>query len=475
VTAEVRPRVPVAVGNGRRRGWPALSLRARLTVLATALVALALLAGTVLLLVALQRSLVAALDESARSRAVDVAALVDSRQLPDPIPVAAGTPLVQVVDAQDRVRAASPGGDRLVPILLPGDVAAVRDGAVRTIEGARLGLSGKLRVVGEPAGGDDPQTVLVAMSLNEVEGSVQVVRTAMLVGAPILVAGFAVVCWLLVGSALRPVGALRRGAEEITSARAAGRLPVPEADDEVRRLAVTLNDMLDRLERSNARQRSFVADAAHELRSPLTAIRTQLEVARAHPQGTDWDQTAADALADVQRLSRMVDDLLVLARVEDGAPRQEREQVDLVDIVDGILGRTTSAAPLRRTGDDHVEVWGDLDALTRVVANLVDNAALHARTEVTVDVRDAPGGGVTLTVADDGPGIPAAARERVFERFTRLDEARDRDAGGTGLGLSIVRELVRAHGGEVRLEDNGPGVRAVVRLPASPGFLDPAS
>jgi signal transduction histidine kinase len=141
--------------------------------------------------------------------------------------------------------------------------------------------------------------------------------------------------------------------------------------------------------------------------------------------------------------------------------------LDLVEVVDGTLGRTVSAASLRRTGDDHAVVWGDADALTRVVANLVDNAALHARAEVTVDVHAAPGDGVTLTVADDGPGIPAAARNRVFERFTRLDEARSRDAGGTGLGLPIVRELVRAHGGEVVLEDNAPGVRAVVRLPAS--------
>ncbi|MGH8823342.1 MAG: ATP-binding protein, partial [Jiangellaceae bacterium] len=396
----------------------------------------------------------------------DVAVLVDSGQVPDPIPVAAGTPLVQVVDAEDRVRAASPGGDRLVPILLPDDVAAVREGEVRTVDGARLGLSGQLRVVGEPAGGDDPQTVLVAMSLSEVEGSLQVVRTAVLVGAPVLVAGFAVVCWLLVGSALRPVGALRRGADEITSAQTAGRLPVPEAHDEVRRLAVTLNEMLDRLERSSSRQRSFVADAAHELRSPLTAIRTQLEVALAHPHDADWQQAAADALTDVHRLSRLVDDLLVLARVEDGTPRPARVQVDLVDVVDGALARTVTDASVRRTGDDHAVVSGDVDALTRVVANLVDNAARHARAEVTVDLHGTPGDGVTLTVTDDGPGIPTAARESVFERFTRLDEARSRDAGGTGLGLPIARELVRAHGGEIRLEDNGPGVRALVRLPA---------
>ncbi len=456
---------PTSAVHGRDGRWPALSLRARLTVVATLLVALALVAGTILLVVALHRSLVAALDDSARQRARDVANLVDTGQLPDPVPVAAGTPLVQVVDADDRVRAASPGGDRLVPILLPDDVAAVRDGAVRTIDGSRLGLAGELRVVGEPAGTEDPQTVLVAMSLSEVESSVAVVRTALIIGAPLLVAGFGVACWFLVGSALRPVAALRRGAEEITTTQPAARLPVPVADDEVRRLAVTLNDMLGRLERSGARQRSFVADAAHELRSPLTAIRAQLEVGRAHPRDTDWEQTAADALADVERISRLVDDLLVLARIEDGGPRRSPAPVDLAQVVDDVTARAATDVVLRRVGDDSVSMLGDVDAVTRIVANLVDNAARHARSEVTVDVRRNGADGTVLTVTDDGPGIPAEHRETVFERFTRLDDARSRDAGGAGLGLSIVRELVRAQGGDVRLEDNAPGLRAVVRLP----------
>jgi signal transduction histidine kinase len=453
------------VAEPRDRRWPAFSLRARLTVVATALVAVALLAGTVLLLVALQRSLIAALDESARQRAQDVAALVDSGQLPNPIPVAAGTPLVQVVDADDRVVAASAGGDRLVPILLPDDVVAVRAGGVRTVEGSRLGLSGELRVTGEPVGTDESQTVLVAMSLSDVEGSLQVVRTAMLIGAPLLVAGFAVVCWLLVGSALRPVAALRRGAEEITTARQVARLPVPEADDEIRRLALTLNDMLERLERSSARQRSFVADAAHELRSPLTAIRTQLEVARAHPDVAEWEQVSSDALADVERLSRLVDDLLVLARLEDGGGPPTVGSVDLAQVADVVVSRVVSPLAVRRIGADEVMVRADTDAMARIVANLVDNAVRHAATTVTVDVTNGTDGGAVVSVADDGPGIPSAQREQVFERFTRLDDARSRDAGGAGLGLSIVRELVHSQGGDVTLEDNAPGLRAVVRLP----------
>jgi signal transduction histidine kinase len=442
-----------------------LSLRARLTLVASILVAGALTAGAVLLSQAVHSSLLTAVDEAARQRAQDVAVLIDTGRLPDPIPVAAGTPLVQVVDAADRVLAASPGGDRLVPILLPEDVAAARDGASRTVDGARLGLAGELHVVGHAAGGEEnPQTVLVAMSLAQNMAAVTVVRGALVVGVPLLVAAFTVACWVLVGQALRPVAGLRQGAEEITTTREGGRLPIPAAEDEIHRLAVTLNDMLDRLERSSARQRAFVSDAAHELRSPLAAIRAQLEVGRLHPESTDWAETAADTLKDVERLSRLVDDLLVLARVDE-LPARREEPVDLAGLVDELVVRWTSGGiAVLRDGVRSVTVLGDVDALSRVVANLVDNAVRHAATAVTVAVHD-DDGVAQLVVADDGPGIPIADRERVFDRFTRLDAARSRDQGGTGLGLAIVRELVQAHRGTVRLDDNSPGLRAVVTLP----------
>ncbi len=428
------------------------------------LVAGALVAGAALLAETVHRSLLTAVDESARQRASDVALLIDTGRLPDPIPVEAGTPLVQVVDVDDRVLAASPGGDRLVPILLPEDVAAVRAGESRTVDGSRLGLAGELHVVGAPAGAAERQTVLVAMSLAEVNVAVDVVHLAIAVGVPLLVGAFVLACWVLVGQALRPVAALRAGAEEITTTREERRLPVPSAEDEIHRLAVTLNDMLDRLERSSARQRAFVADAAHELRSPLAAIRAQLEVGLAHPDATDWAETSTDTLKDVDRLSRLVDDLLVLARIDE-APRRREDQLDLARIADDVVARQPSrAVAVRRVGAPSMLVTGDVDALRRIVANLVDNAVRHAETTVTVMVEEADDG-VRLVVADDGPGIPEADRERVFGRFTRLDGARSRDAGGSGLGLSIVREVVWAHGGTVTLDDNEPGLRAVVCLP----------
>jgi signal transduction histidine kinase len=449
------------------RHWLRLSLRARLTLVATTLVAVGLAAGALLLAGVLQRSLLRAIDDSARQRATDVAALVDTGQLSDPIPVAGGTAAVQVIDAQHRVRAASAGGDHLVPMLEPGDVASVRAGRALFLDGGRLGLSDPLRVVGARAGPhDDPQTVLVAISTVEASGSLRVVELALLVGAPLLLLGFGVACWFLVGSALRPVASLRQGAEEITGARAARRLPVPAADDEVRRLAVTLNGMLDRLERSSSRQRAFVSDAAHELRTPLASARTQLEVARKHPQTGHWPDTADAVLEDVDRMSRLVDDLLLLARLDEGgAPRLHPSPVDLAELAGCVAAR--SPGPVRRTGDSPVVVEGDGDALSRVIGNLVGNAVRHARSAVRVDVRR-DGDVAHVTVTDDGPGIAPADRERVFERFTRLDEARSRDAGGSGLGLPIVRELVRAHGGSVTLEDAEPGLRAVVCLPALP-------
>lgn len=441
-----------------------ISLRARLTLVATILVAGALAAGAILLIEGVQRALVTGVDDAARQRAADVALLVDTGRLPDPIPVEVGTPLVQVVDEQDRVLAASPGGDQLSPILLPEDVNAVRDGESRTVPGSRLGQADDLYVVGQPTGDGGSQTVLVAMSLADVQDAMQVIRTFLFAGLPLLVVSFAIVCWLLVGQVLRPVAALRSGAEEITSTRERRRLPVPAADDEIHRLAVTLNDMLNRLERSSAKQRTFVSDAAHELRSPLASIKTQLEVARVHPDKTDWHTASADALVDVERLSRLVDDLLILARIDE-VPQRPLSAVDLAEMADDQVGRYGSVdVRVTRMGVPSAVVDGDVDGLRRIVANLVDNAVRHAASAVTVDVQ-ADRDGVVLVVADDGPGIAPEDRELVFGRFTRLDDARSRDGGGTGLGLPIVRELVRAHGGSVELSEaeNG-GLRATVRF-----------
>jgi signal transduction histidine kinase len=455
--------------------WPRLSIRARLTVATTAVVLVALAAGALLLVVLVRSLLLRGLDDAARQQAHDVAALIDSGQLPDPVPSTSGG-VVQVVDAQGRVRAASPGGDRLTPLLESGPLAAARAGRTVDLPGTRIGVDDQLRVVGVQAGpSSDRLTVLVAVSTTDVLRGVHAVRLILLVGVPLLTAGFAGLAWLLVGSALRPVAALSRGAQEITGTGAATLLPVPQADDEIHRLALTLNSMLERVRTAAARQRSFTSDAAHELRSPLASVRTGLEVALLDPAEADWERVASGALSDTERMGRLVDDLLLLARMDEGAGAADTQQsggCDLATVVDVVLDRPAGRVPVHRTGVTRAPVAAPGAVGSRIVTNLVDNAVRHAAGAVEVDL-SAADDAVTLTVTDDGPGIAPADREQVFERFTRLDDARSRNDGGSGLGLAIVRELVRSAGGTVRLTDpvgGGPGLRAVVRLPA--GRLD---
>ncbi|WP_460808505.1 sensor histidine kinase [Micromonospora zhanjiangensis] len=437
-----------------------------------------LLAGGVLLLGALGWALQRNVDSEAFKTADAVALLTTADALPDPLPVAGGDVRVQVVDAQGRVQAASIDADRLVPILYPAELrdltaATAEQGRLRTfVPPQRLGMRGPVRVVAVPAGSPgDPRTVLVAKSMADVRHSVDLLRTTLLIGFPLLVGALAAVAWRVVGATLRPVEALRTGAEEITGSGLSRRLPVPASRDEIHRLAVTLNGMLDRLESARARQRTFVADAAHELRSPLANMRTQLEVAQRLGARTDWPAVADDLLVDAERLSRLVDDLLLLARSDDTEPRPPLADgpVELGDLLAEVAQRFPSP-PVRLVHPGR-PLWtaGQPDELRRIVANLLDNAVRHATSRVVLTAATAGDGAYQeVTVTDDGPGIPPADRDRVFDRFTRLDDARARDAGGAGLGLAIVRELVRRQGGTVQLADAGPGLRAEVRLPFRP-------
>lgn len=464
------------------RWWSRLGLRGRLTLIAVAGLAIGLTLGGALLVFALQATLSRALDNSALDSGREVAALVRAGKLPDPIPAGERVATIQVVDRADRIVATSAGADRLVPVLHADEVRAARGGERFDVPGDRAGLATPLRVVAVPAGND---TVLVAVSRSELTQSVGLVRNVLLVAFPALVAVLGLVAWRAVGWTLRPVEALRRGAEEIANAGSpASRLPAPATGDEVARLATTLNGMLSRLAASQQRQRAFVADAAHELRSPVASIRTQLEVAQRLGDRADWPDVAGDLLVDTERLSRLTEDLLLLARSADSdeaAARMARraERVDLAELVTDVVDRyETARVPVTARIDVPAEVHGDPAALARVVGNLLDNAVRHAETEVVASVsvvRDK----AVVVVTDDGPGIPPADRDRVFDRFTRLDDGRARDEGGSGLGLAIVAELVAAHHGVVALTaahhrdrnvggPGGPGVRAEVRLPLLP-------
>jgi signal transduction histidine kinase len=278
--------------------------------------------------------------------------------------------------------------------------------------------------------------------------------------------------WWLVGRTLRPVEAIRR---EVAGIGAGGagldrRVPVPAGDDEVSRLARTMNGMLDRIEDAARRQQRFVADASHELRSPLARVRAEVEVDLAHPGGADPDATAASVLAEVVAMQHLVDDLLALARADAGVDAGERGPVDLDDLVDRQARRLRAAGRVAvdSRGVSAAQVVGDRDQLARAIGNVVDNAARHARTTVTLAVRE-DGGTAVVSVADDGPGIPPERRDDVFERFHRLDGARTAPAGGAGLGLAIAREIVVAHGGTIVVDPaHGPGARLVITLPLAP-------
>lgn len=310
-----------------------------------------------------------------------------------------------------------------------------------------------------------PLRLLAASPVDDVRRSAETLRRVLWVATPLLLALIAAVAWLITGRALSPVLAMTRQVGRITTATLHERLPEPGTRDEIAALAQTLNGMLARLGEAVRRQREFVSDASHELRSPIASLRAQLEVALAHPQRAEWPAVAESALAEGLRLEALVADLLLLARLDEGAPLPQAE----VDLDDAVLAevRRPRRVPVDASRVGAGRVLGDAGHLTRVARNLLDNAARHARERVEVSLV-AEGDEVALRVDDDGPGVPEAERERIFERFTRLEEARSRDAGGVGLGLALVRRVVERHGGTARmLESPLGGARVEVRLPAA--------
>jgi signal transduction histidine kinase len=303
--------------------------------------------------------------------------------------------------------------------------------------------------------------------LDDVNDSVSTLASVLIVAVPSVAALLAALVWFLVGRVLRPVEDVRRRVAEITGSNLDRRVPEPTTRDEIARLAHTMNEMLERIEAASARQRRFVADASHELRSPLARIRAELDVDLAHPEAADVLETQRRVLEEADKLQNLVEDLLVLARSDGAALR--REPVDLDDVVlDEVRRISTADRAVDVSGVSGAQVVGDPTQLARAVRNLLDNAVQYGGTNVSVQLGEQDGAAI-LTVSDDGPGIPPQLREQVFERFARIDESRTASRGGTGLGLAITRGLVEAHGGTIGLDPGQPrGARFVVRLPLSP-------
>ena len=468
----------------RRRWGPLRSVRSRITAAAVVVVAVALAVTAATLVTLVRDSLVKSLDEATELVADDVATKLANGTLPAVIPVPGGADdedlVIQVLDSDRRVVAASENLVGRGPVV-PDEPDPDDDDHLRiTVKRLPVDSNESFRVFGSRATGPSGEdlTVYVATELAPVKNTLSDLHRAITVGAPLLLilAGLAV--WLLVGRALRPVEAIRRQVAEISESGLDRRVPEPPDDDEVGRLARTMNAMLGRLQRSAERQRRFVSDASHELRSPLATTRTTLEVALAHPETTTWQSAAGDVLAETDRMERLVDDLLFLARGDEGKLLAAPEPVDLDDIVGAEAARLRARARVEVdiSAVGAARVQGVAAHLERVVRNLLENAEIHARSAVSVSL-GGDRGAVVLAVTDDGPGVAPADRERIFDRFVRLEEARARpgargvpvdNRGGAGLGLAIAREIVAAHGGALTVDDApGGGARFVVRLPTA--------
>ncbi|GEC08451.1 two-component sensor histidine kinase [Streptomyces spinoverrucosus] len=470
------------------------SVRARATLGATLVVAVALVAAGAAVLLSLYSNLTQQADAQAERSARAVAADLAGGKRYDQLSLDDDDRPVQVVDEDGRLVAASEGLERISgtgtdavrpqkrtpPVrepgtgsgdadaddsddsddsgddsddssgaaLQPGEIAenaSITDGSA-TIDGEAADY--RFAGVAVEVPGQGTFTVYAGGPLAAEQNAVSTAQTVMLIGFPLLLGVVAGVTWLVTGRALHPVEGIRREMAEITASEdLSRRVPEPGTHDEVARLARTTNETLAALETSVERQRRFVADASHELRSPIASLRTQLEVAAAHPELLDLD----GAVEDTVRLQRLAADLLLLARLDAGE-RPTDTRVDLAELArEQAAGRKGVSVEA-----ESLEVAGSRGQLGRVLANLLDNAQRHARSAVTVAVRR-EGDRAVVRVADDGDGVPEGDRERIFERFVRLDAARSRDEGGAGLGLAIARDVAARHGGTLTVHDAPTG------------------
>ncbi|MBC7633447.1 HAMP domain-containing sensor histidine kinase [Aeromicrobium sp.] len=440
----------------------------RTSATATVIVALVLALASVIFVVLQRHQLEASLTDVARQQASDVAAqVVREGSAVDLVGGGGDQSLIQIVDASGSVVAASGSvaGEPPVVDLRPGS------GQVLVVAGAKLpiGDGEDFVVVAEGVSGPDgPVVVLAAQSLETVHESTSIVGRLLLIGYPLILLLVALTLYWLTGRALAPVEAIRRRVAGIDgTATLSARVPVPRGRDEIARLAETMNAMLTRLQAGAEAQRRFVGDASHELRSPLATIRAAHEIQSLHPESGDWVSASAEVLSELDRVDRLVADLLLLARADEHGLALRMRDVDLDDLVRSDVARLArTGQPEVRFSAPPVRVFGDAHHLARALRNLTDNAQRHARTEVEV-LLSRNGATAHIDVLDDGPGIAVDERERVFERFVRLDDSRARDSGGTGLGLPIARQIARAHGGELIVDDDHGRTRFRLTVPIS--------
>ena len=429
-----------------------LPLRLRLTLAFALAMAVVLAAAGALVYVRVGASLTEQLDEGLDARAVALAPLARS-----------GEPLQQSGD-ETLAEVVSPEGDELVT---PDEVARALDGPFVVERGSVAAFEGESgRLLLTPVETDSgPRVLVVGASLEEREEALDGLRTALLVGGPLALLAASTAGYLIAGAALRPVEEMRRRAEEVSSDEPGARLPLPEANDEIRSLGTTLNEMLDRLEDGLERERRFTADASHELRTPLALLETELELALRRPRSPEEQQAALRSAAEeVDRLRRLADDLLVLAQLDRGRVPLRREPIAVDELLDTVARRFAARASQSGRALDvaasDVVLEGDRVRLEQALGNLVDNSLRHGAGRVRLEAWSA-NGSVELRVADEGPGFPRAFLPHAFEPFSRPDAARS--GASAGLGLAIVAAVAEAHSGTARVD--GAGV--TVTLPVA--------
>jgi signal transduction histidine kinase len=440
-------------------------IRVRVTLVAVSVALLATTIGSVLFVLSLHRSLEAGLVSTAHEEISAIAAQLADGASPQQVVITGGDDVVvQLIAADGRVIASDHRAAMHRPLMTsPG---AANDMAVPGQKDLYTAVARRVRDNGSV------DLIVVGRSTEQTDRARNVTAALLVVAVPTVVAALGLIVWLSIGRALRPVEAMRREADSITSAHLHRRLRLPPGSDEIPRLAVTLNEMLDRIDQSHQVQRQFISDASHELRSPLSTIRQSAEVARSYPDRVSIESLADDVLAESDRLTSLVNALLLLARLDNTEPLTADEPVDVDDLVLTEVDRIRAGAGDIRFDVSQLsggQVHGSPVLLRQVVQNLLDNAVRHAESQVSVSLHERVGW-VELYVDDDGVGVPVDERTHVFERFVRLDQARAREAGGAGLGLAIVRKIVDASGGTVEL-GSAPlgGARFSVTLPAAQG------
>ncbi len=451
-------------------GSRALSVRGRITLAVTILFAVAMAFGGWFLI---DRAEAAWVDDL---RAQDLAELellardlAALEMLADGLILPVGTDgtAYTLIDEQGTVVGATPLEIFAGGVVFEGEVplGSVPDEVIERLAESQGAFEvGEIITVSLPVALDQGTLTLTAQSsLGPIQSGVDALRDILLILIPLLALGVGAMTWFVTGRAFRPVEAITEQVERITDGRLDERIPVPDSRDEVAHLATTMNTMLDRLSAGRRRQQQFVSDASHELRNPVATSKVKLEVALAHADSTDWEDTARVVLEEQERLGAMVDDLLLLARLDEGRAA-DRAELDLDDVVFAEAARP-QAVTVDVSAVMPVRISGDERQLTLLVRNLISNAVRHAEGRVTIVLKQSDSK-AELVVVDDGPGIRAEDWDRVFERFVRLEDARTRDGGGAGLGLALVDAVAKAHGGSARVADaDEGGARFEVRLP----------